>query len=50
MKSIITIFLVAFTSVLIAQDVNMQTGTVNQCSGVFYDSGGEFGNYSNDEN
>ncbi|WP_430467643.1 T9SS type B sorting domain-containing protein [Winogradskyella ouciana] len=27
----------------------MQTGTVNQCSGVFYDSGGEFGNYGNDE-
>ncbi|APY09083.1 hypothetical protein BWZ20_12560 [Winogradskyella sp. J14-2] len=34
---------------MIAQDVNMQNGTVSQCGGVFYDSGGEFGNYGNDE-
>jgi Leucine-rich repeat (LRR) protein/PKD repeat protein len=32
-----------------AQDINMSNGTFNQCSGNFYDSGGQAGNYSNDE-
>ena len=32
-----------------AQDINMQNGTFNQCSGVFYDSGGDSANYANDE-
>ena len=50
MKYIFTIIPLLFSSLLFAQDVNMQTATVNQCGGVFYDSGGEFGNYGNDEN
>ena len=49
MKYLLTLITVVFSSVLIAQDVNMQTATVSQCGGVFYDSGGEFGNYGNDE-
>ncbi|RED42106.1 CUB-like protein, partial [Winogradskyella eximia] len=49
MKYLITIIPLLFSSLLLAQDVNMQTATVSQCGGIFYDSGGEFGNYSNDE-
>ncbi|SDI16690.1 PKD domain-containing protein, partial [Winogradskyella thalassocola] len=49
MKYLITIIPLLFSSFLLAQDVNMQTATVNQCGGIFYDSGGEFGNYDNDE-
>ncbi|MDY2587568.1 PKD domain-containing protein, partial [Winogradskyella aquimaris] len=49
MKYLFTLITVVFSSVLLAQDVNMQNGTVSQCGGVFYDSGGEFGNYGNDE-
>ncbi|WP_370391955.1 PKD domain-containing protein, partial [uncultured Winogradskyella sp.] len=33
-----------------SQDILMQNGAVTQCSGTFYDSGGEFGNYGNNEN
>ncbi|WP_353779907.1 PKD domain-containing protein, partial [Winogradskyella sp. 3972H.M.0a.05] len=33
-----------------AQDLNMQNGTFNQCTGIFYDSGGQNGNYSSNEN
>jgi hypothetical protein len=33
-----------------AQDINMQNGTFNQCSGNFYDSGGIGGDYGNSEN
>ncbi|WP_114317117.1 PKD domain-containing protein, partial [Winogradskyella tangerina] len=50
MKYILTTISLAFSFILFAQDVNMQTATVNQCGGVFYDSGGEFGPYGNDEN
>ncbi|MDN3493980.1 PKD domain-containing protein, partial [Winogradskyella bathintestinalis] len=49
MKHLITIISLLFSSILLAQDVTMQTVTVNQCGGVFYDSGGEFGNYGDDE-
>ncbi|REE08536.1 CUB-like protein, partial [Winogradskyella pacifica] len=50
MKYIFTIIPLLFSSLLFAQDVNMQTATINQCGGVFYDSGGEFSSYNNDEN
>ncbi|WP_299519169.1 PKD domain-containing protein, partial [Winogradskyella sp.] len=50
MKFISTIIALLFSSILLSQDVNMQNGTVSQCDGNFYDSGGEFGNYANDEN
>ncbi|WP_299102562.1 PKD domain-containing protein, partial [uncultured Winogradskyella sp.] len=49
MKYIITILALLCSSLVIGQDVLMQTATVSQCGGVFYDSGGEFGPYGNDE-
>ncbi|WP_296382358.1 PKD domain-containing protein, partial [Winogradskyella sp.] len=49
MKYLITLISLLFSSLILAQDVIMQTATVSQCGGVFYDSGGEFGNYGNDE-
>ena len=50
MKHIITIFSFLFSFIAFAQDVNMQTATVNQCGGVFRDSGDEFANYGDNEN
>src|SRR5690625_4008657 len=46
--------LLAFTAVLLSsflwsQDLNMQNGTFNQCSGMLYDSGGPDENYGNNE-
>ena len=35
---------------LSAQDILMQDGTFNQCSGTFFDTGGASGNYSTGEN
>src|SRR5690606_27930772 len=50
MKHII-LTIITFLSCLtgFSQDLIMQNGTFNQCSGVFYDSGGDTGNYGNDE-
>ncbi|WP_439152036.1 PKD domain-containing protein, partial [Winogradskyella sp.] len=50
MKKIL-LLLTLFTAGLgFSQDIIMSNGTFNQCSDVFYDSGGEFGPYSLDEN
>ncbi|OIQ29438.1 MAG: hypothetical protein BM564_07030, partial [Bacteroidetes bacterium MedPE-SWsnd-G2] len=50
MKKIILLTFLLFSFCGIAQDLNMENGTFIQCTGNFYDSGGEFGNYDNDEN
>ncbi len=49
MKKII-VFITLITSLSVfPQDFLMQNGTVNTCSGTFYDSGGAAGNYSDNE-
>lgn len=46
----IFLYLILLNSFLVfSQDYLMQNGTINTCSGTFYDSGGAAGNYSNDE-
>ncbi|MGB0980871.1 MAG: PKD domain-containing protein, partial [Winogradskyella sp.] len=50
MKNILLLLTLSISSLIFAQDISMQSGTFSQCTGVFYDSGGEFGPYSNDEN
>jgi hypothetical protein len=51
MKKIFLLIVLAVSFNVNSQDILMQNGTFNQCSpGVLYDSGGEFGNYANDEN
>ncbi|WP_296317209.1 PKD domain-containing protein, partial [Winogradskyella sp. UBA3174] len=50
MKNILLLFILIFTSISFSQDITMQNGTFSQCTDVFYDSGGEFGFYSIDEN
>ena len=39
-----------FSCFAVAQDLNMQNGTFNRCSGIFYDSGGATGDYGINEN
>lgn len=48
----IYLFLIFVVGILAnAQDISMTDGTFNRCApDLFYDSGGEFGNYSNNEN
>ncbi|WP_229720453.1 choice-of-anchor L domain-containing protein [Winogradskyella helgolandensis] len=47
--TIIISFLI--TTIGFAQDLSMQNGTFNRCApDIFYDSGGEFGNYGDDDN
>ncbi|TYC10686.1 PKD domain-containing protein, partial [Bizionia gelidisalsuginis] len=51
MKNFTLLILLVFTFFTAsAQDVLMQNGSIDTCSGVFYDSGGTSANYSNDEN
>ena len=50
MKKTLLIIFSIFANYGFAQDVIMQNGTVTTCSGTFYDSGGEFSNYSSNEN
>ena len=44
---LLSFLLISFN--IYSQDVLMQNGTVSTCSGLFFDSGGEFGDYSNSE-
>ncbi|WP_375238443.1 choice-of-anchor L domain-containing protein, partial [Aurantibacter sp.] len=48
-KKLLICFLVFNSFLMYSQDVSMQNGTFNQCTGVFTDSGSG-GNYGNDEN
>ncbi|MDH7913281.1 choice-of-anchor L domain-containing protein, partial [Winogradskyella sp. SYSU M77433] len=51
MKKVLYILILLVTSMGFSQDVLMENGTFNRCApDIFYDSGGEFGNYANDEN
>ena len=43
------LFIGLLCSAAFGQDINMQNGTFNQCSGNFYDSGGPAAPYSNGE-
>ena len=43
-------FILLNVSFVFSQDLLMQNGTFNQCSGTLYDSGGDAGNYANNEN
>ncbi len=49
MKKIVLLIFSIISCYGFGQDVLMQNGTVTACSGIFYDSGGQFSNYSNDE-
>jgi len=49
MKKITLLILILFSSFAFSQDILMQNGTFNQCSGTFYDSGGPSANYSSNE-
>ncbi|NNE32715.1 MAG: PKD domain-containing protein, partial [Winogradskyella sp.] len=50
MKHILLLFTLLLTSFTFAQDISMQTGTFNRCApDRFFDSGGEFGPYGNNE-
>ena len=49
-KVYIIVFLMLSFGLSFAQTYNMQNGSVNTCTGNFYDSGGVGGNYGNSEN
>jgi hypothetical protein len=40
MKRYLVLVFILLASIITAQDIQMMNGTVNQCSGVFTDSGG----------
>ncbi|WP_274473719.1 PKD domain-containing protein, partial [Mangrovimonas aestuarii] len=49
-RILLFLILITTTSTIgFAQDLVMQNGTFTTCSGIFYDSGGEFANYGNGE-
>ncbi|WP_435413761.1 PKD domain-containing protein, partial [Psychroserpens mesophilus] len=50
MKKITTLLFLIFSVFSYGQDILMQDGTISQCTDRFFDSGGEFGPYSSNEN
>lgn len=50
MRKILLTLLFLFSATVLAQTYNMQNGSFSTCSGTFYDSGGNGGNYSSSEN
>uniref|UniRef100_UPI0024905F55 PKD domain-containing protein n=1 Tax=Olleya namhaensis TaxID=1144750 RepID=UPI0024905F55 len=49
MKKFLVALILLNSFIAFSQDVLMQTATVNQCGGVFYDSGGPSANYADNE-
>jgi hypothetical protein len=49
MKRYLVLVFILLASIITAQDIQMMNGTVNQCSGVFTDSGGIAGSYGDNE-
>ncbi|MBC2846683.1 PKD domain-containing protein [Winogradskyella flava] len=49
MKRTLLLVFSIMSSISFCQDVLMQNGSISTCSGIFYDSGGEFSNYSSNE-
>jgi len=50
MKKLILLLMISVScNMSFSQDLLMQNGTFNQCSGTFYDSGGVAGNYADGE-
>ncbi|WP_422105639.1 T9SS type B sorting domain-containing protein [Winogradskyella sp.] len=49
MKKLFLPILIFIVANCYSQDVIMQTGTVSQCGGTFYDSGGQAGSYGDNE-
>jgi len=45
----ILLFLLFISSAIYSQNINMQNGSFTRCSGTFYDSGGNAGNYGASE-
>ncbi|WP_179376654.1 T9SS type B sorting domain-containing protein [Winogradskyella wichelsiae] len=50
MKNILLLLTLITTNLVLSQDITMQNGAFNQCSGMFYDSGTQYANYGSDEN
>ena len=51
MKKILLFVALLTATITFSQDLSMQNGTFNRCApDMFYDSGGEFGNYGDNEN
>ncbi|SDI16398.1 PKD domain-containing protein [Winogradskyella thalassocola] len=49
MKKNLILFFFIISYLSYGQDILMQNGTFTTCSGILYDSGGEFSNYANNE-